>query len=180
MTLAQVQATVALVTFLIVTWAGLIIAIALLLPKHTSRAELTLSISPLRCLWVGLVMLVPMLITLRMIALPSPAIKLIGFIALVAIGAALSIGSSGLAMLMGRRISEMTGIRLAFGSLVKGSVIYSLALGFPFIGWFLFLPISIVMSLGAGARALWRSAQTMYPANPSGPEYDVLEHRGAI
>lgn len=181
MTLAQVQAAVALITFLIATWAGLIIAMALLLPKQTGRAELALSDSPVRSLLVGLAMLIPGAISVVMAGSPAGALKLIGFLALIGIGGALAIGSAGVALLMGRRISEMTESRTGFSSLIRGSVVYSLALGFPLIGWFLFMPVSLVMSLGSGTRALWRSSQTVYPpVTPGKPDYDVLERRGAI
>ncbi len=181
MTLAQVQAVVALVAFLIATWAGLIIAVALLLPKQTSRAEIELSESPIRCFGVGLLMLIPLLIAGGILHIPSGGAKLLGFLGLIAIGAALAVGSSGVALLMGRRISEMTDARSGFGGLVRGSVVYSLALGFPLIGWFGFLPVSLVLSLGAGMRAVIRSSAPVHPPiSPSGPEYDVLDRRGAI
>ena len=181
MTLAQVQAVVALITFLIATWAGLIIAVALLLPKQTSRAEVELSDSPVRSFFVGTTMLAPTIVGSIMLRSPSGGVKLLGFAALICIGAALAIGASGVALLMGRRISEMSAARTGFGGLVRGSVVYSLALGFPLIGWFAFLPVSLILSLGSGARAVWRSSQTVYPpVNPTRPDYDMLEHRGAI
>jgi hypothetical protein len=180
MTLAQVYATIASVILLMATWGGLIIAMALLLPQHTSRAELALTARPLRSFVVGLAMIIPTVVASVMLRSPFGGVKLLGFIALVAIGAALSIGASGMALLMGRRISEMSDSRSGFASMVRGSAVFSLALGFPVIGWFLFLPIALVISLGAGTRALWRSSQSVLPLNPAKPDYDVLEHRGAV
>jgi hypothetical protein len=181
MTLAQVQGVVAMVMFLIATWAGLIIAVALLLPKHTSMAERELTVSPLKSFFLGVAMLIPTIITTVMLRSPSGGLKLLGFVGLVCIGAALAIGASGMALLMGRRISEMTDMRTGFGGLVRGSVVYSLALGFPLIGWLAFLPICMILALGSGIRGICRALVAVHPpVNPTGPEYDVLERRGAV
>jgi len=181
MTLAQVQAAVALITFLIATWAGLIIAVALLLPKQASDAQRTLSRSPVRSFFIGLAMLIPTVLGVTMLRSPIGSVKLLGFALLVYIGAALAIGASGVAMLMGQRIREMTDSRSDFAGLVRGSIVFSLALGFPLIGWFVFLPVSLVLSLGLGARAIRRSsAAVLPPVNPSGPEYDVVRSQGAV
>ena len=161
MTLAQVQGTFGLIAFLIATWAGLIIAIALLLPKHASRSEISLSETPLKSFFTGLLMLIPGAISLGLLRSPSGGAKLLGFLALSGVGAAIAIGAAGLATLMGRRISEMAEARSDFGTLVRGSVIYSLALGFPFIGWFVFLPISLVLAMGAGVRGILRNSPSI-------------------
>lgn len=49
MTLAQVQAAVAVVVALIGTWAGLLMAVALLLPDKADRAEAALETNSKRC-----------------------------------------------------------------------------------------------------------------------------------
>jgi hypothetical protein len=175
MTLAQVQAAVAIVAALIGTWTGLLIAVALSLPKQTGMAEYALETAPRRCFLSGLGMTVLFIISIRFLQAPPPGAKLVGIGLLLALGVVLTIGAAGLAQLLGRRIGEMSGARTSFGTLVRGSLVYSLAMGFPLIGWYLFLPLSAVCALGAGAVALWpRRRPAPLTPNPA------AEQQGAI
>jgi len=181
MTLAQVQATIALITFLITTWAGLTIAVALLLPKNAGKAESFIAESPFKSFLTGLAMLLPFAITVAMVRLPGGGAKLLGFLGIVALGAALAIGAAGMSLLLGRRISDMAGDRPGFSSLVRGGIVYSLAIGFPLIGWFGFLPAAIVISLGSGTRALLRASQAARPPiSPLNSDYETSGSHGAI
>lgn len=183
MTQAQVQAAMAVVAVLIATWAGTMMAVALLLPRQSKRASEALSGMPWVCGATGLGLAFLVIIGFVLLNLPLPLAKLLGFLLLLGLGGLLSIGGAGVALLMGDRISEMSGARTSFTALVRGSVVYSLAVGFPFIGWFLFAPLSIVFALGAGVVALWPSRVTavppMTPPAPR-PDYDLMERQGAI
>lgn len=179
MTLAQVQAAVAVVAILIGTWAGLLIGIALLLPKHAAKAEMALELTPWRSFLIGLGMLLPIVISVVLIGSPVGALKVVGFLALLGLTGAISLGASGLALLMGRRIGEMSGAKTSFGALVRGSLVFSMAMGFPYIGWFLFLPVSLVISLGAGVTALFTYRQNAFPpVTPNRSDYDILGGQG--
>lgn len=183
MTQAQVQAAMAVVVVLIATWAGTMMAVALLLPKQAKRAGEALNGMPWVCGATGLGLAMLVILGFVLVGIPAPVVKLAGFLLLLGLGALLSIGGAGIALLMGERISEMSGARTSFTALVRGSVVYSLAVGFPFIGWFLFAPLSIVFALGAGVVALWTSRVTavppMTPPAPR-PDYDLMERQGAI
>jgi len=183
MTQAQVQAAMAVVMVLIATWAGTMMAVALLLPKQSKRASEALNGMPWMCGATGLGLAMMLVIGFVLLNVPSPVVKFAGMVVLLGLGALLSLGGAGIALLMGERISELSGARSSFTALVRGSVVYSLAVGFPFIGWFLFAPLSIVFALGAGVVALWPSRQTavppMTPPTPR-PDYDLMERQGAI
>lgn len=155
MTLAQVQISVAIVTALIATWAGLLVSVALLLPQQTGRAEYELETNPKRCLLRGTGLLLLFFGGLFLTGAPQPAVKLLGFLLMSGLLAVMTVGAAGVAALMGRRISEMTGARTSFGALVRGSIAYSLAIGFPWIGWMIFAPVSMLFAVGAGFRAVW-------------------------
>jgi hypothetical protein len=173
--LGTVQAAVAVVVALIATWTGLLITVSLAMPKQTGMAEYALETAPRRCFLSGLGMLLLLLSSFRFLQAPLPGMKLVGILLLLALGAVLTLGAAGLAQLLGRRIGEMSGARTSFGTLVRGSLVYSLAMGFPLIGWYLFLPLSAVCALGAGAVALW-SRRRPAPLTPS----PVAEQQGAM
>ncbi|MCW3098621.1 MAG: hypothetical protein JWL77_4239 [Chthonomonadaceae bacterium] len=183
MTQAQVQAAMAVVVVLIATWAGTMMAVALLLPKQAKRASEALNGMPWMCGATGLGLAILTIIGFVLLGVPAPPVKFVGFLLLMGLSALLCIGGAGVALLMGDRISEMSGARTSFAALVRGSVVYSLAVGFPFIGWFLFAPLSIIFALGAGVVALWPSRVTavppMTPPAPR-PDYDLMERQGAI
>jgi hypothetical protein len=183
MTQAQVQAAMAVVTVLIATWAGAMIATALWLPKQAKRASAALNKMPWMCGATGLGLAILMIIGFVLLGLPVPPARLLGVALLLGLGALLCIGGAGIATLMGERIGEMSGARNSFSTLVRGSVVYSLAVGFPFIGWFLIAPLSIIFLFGAGVMALLPSREmAVPPLTPPAPrpDYDLMERRGAI
>ncbi len=175
MTLAQVQAAVAVVAALVATWTGLLIAVALLLPKQAGRAELALEERPRACFFSGLGMLAAVIGAFLIFQIPSPITKLIGQLLFLSFGGTLILGGAGLAALMGRRISDMSGAKTSFGSLVRGSLIYSMAIGFPYIGWLLFAPLSAIFAVGAGAKTLWPRRGQISPA-----QFTSVEGHGAL
>ena len=154
MSLAQVQATVALFVALMISLTGLLTSVAILLPAHSERASVILEQSPKRCLFIGLLSLLAFMFGIVLFNLSNPLLKLIGIGAVISIGGIVTVGGAGMAGLMGKRISEMSGAKTTFGELVRGSIAYSVAVFFPFIGWFVLAPISIVCALGAGVLAL--------------------------
>ena len=183
MTQAQVQAAMVVIVVLIATWAGTLIAVALWLPKQSKRASEALNGMPWVCGATGLGLAILGIIGFALLQVPAPLVKLFATGLLLGLGGLLSLGGSGIALLMGERISELSGARTSFSALVRGSVVYSLAIGFPFIGWMLFAPLSIVFALGAGVVGLWparaRAVPPMTPPAPR-PDYDLMERRGAI
>ncbi len=183
MTQAQVQAAMAFVVLLIATWAGTMMAVALWLPKQSKRASEALNGMPWVCGATGLGLAILLVIGIVLLGVPAPILKLAGIVLLLGLGALLSLGGAGIALLMGERISDLSGARTSFTALVRGSVVYSLAVGFPFIGWFLFAPLSIIFAMGAGVMALLPARQAAVPPmTPPAqrPDYDLMEHRGAI
>lgn len=177
MTLAQVQIAVAIVTTLIATWAGLLVTVALVLPAQTGRAEYELDTNPKRSLFRGIGVMLLFAFSFALFVSPHPLTKFIGFVLMSSLLAVMTIGAAGLATLMGRRISEMTGARTSFGSLVRGSIAYSLAIGFPWIGWMVFAPLAALFAFGAGFRAVWPRRQSVAPIPPVVPPVPTYEQR---
>ena len=178
MTLAQVQAAVALVVALIATWAGLTMAVALLMPLQTGRAEQALETSPNRCFVSGLPLFLVFVVAFLLLQTPHPLVKLFSFLLFLGLGAVLLVGAAGMAHLMGKRIGEMSGARTSFGMLVRGSFVFSGAVFFPILGWWLFAPLSALFALGAGVRALWPQRRAVLP--PVMPDLDIAGRQGAV
>src|SRR5437763_524499 len=107
MSLAQVQAAIALVAALVLSWSGLLIAVAAALPGRTGRAEAALLGAPRRCAVAGVGALALAVVALLLLQAPRPILKLAGAALLLLLAAVMTIGAAGLAQLMGRRIGEM-------------------------------------------------------------------------
>lgn len=163
MTLSYVQFGVAIVMGLIASWTALMTAVALLMPARAEKAEQALEGSPKKCFQTGLLMLVVMTVAAGMIVLPNPLAKLIGVLVLLAFGFLVAVGAAGIAQLMGKRIGEMSGARTTFGALVRGSLVFSAAMLFPLIGWYVFAPLAAIAALGAGVKAVWPERRMATP-----------------
>lgn len=183
MTVAQVQATTNVVALLMATWAAVIIGVALWFPKQANRAKTALGGMPWVCCATGLGLAITIVIGFVLLNIPNPLARLIGAGMLMALSTLLCLGGAGVALLMGDRISDLSGAKTSFSALVRGGAVYSLSVGFPFIGWFLIGPLSIIFLLGAGLVALWPARATAVPPiapPPSRPEYDLMERQGVI
>jgi hypothetical protein len=172
MTLAQAQLFVAIVVALIATWGGLLMATALLFPVHTKRAEYALETQPGRSFLKGLGVLAVLILGFGLLSAGGP-LQLAGFVLTLFAFGLMVLGGASIAHLMGRRIGEMTDSRPSFFSLVSGSLIYSLAVGFPYIGWLLFAPVSLVFAMGAGWSAIRPMRQVVAPPAAPTPSYDL-------
>jgi hypothetical protein len=99
------------------------------------------------------------------------------------VGAIIAVGSAGVAQTIGKR-GEPEGAAPTFGMLVRGSLVYSLALGFPLVGWFVFSPLALVTAAGAGIRALMPERRTAFTPPtimpPGSSDYDLSGRTGAI
>ncbi|HLI48554.1 MAG TPA: hypothetical protein VKV18_07720 [Chthonomonas sp.] len=180
MTTAAVQATVVTLLTLIATWAGLLMAVALLLPAATQVAEHHLQTSKARSFVLGLVLLIGIGIGFNLFRAGNPLAKLLGFGSLELFGALLVLGAAGIAQLIGRR-GEPEVEKPNFRNLLRGSLTLSLAMGFPFIGWFLFAPLAVVFALGAGLLSVWPERRLHPTALPpvisgGGPTHEGLNH----
>lgn len=153
--LGDVVATVAiLIGFLAAAWGSMILA-ALLLPRHSQRGARRIERSPIVCLLVGLVLTLPTaLVGIILMNLRNPVASLAGFLVLMGLLFAASIGSGGLARLASERVAASGGSPSEFGSMAKGAGLVTLALAMPFFGWLFLAPLSIILAIGASALAL--------------------------
>lgn len=137
-----------------IAYPALLTAWWLLSPAAVERARLRLDRTPGKSFWLGLAVLIGFLIPILILFnLPSGFFKFLGFVTIGIMLVVSSIGAAGLASRFADKLNRL-GSFSPLGSFIRGAVIIELASILPILGWFIFLPISIVTSLGASAFAL--------------------------
>jgi len=154
--MADVYAVFGTLLALGIIFPGMLIAWSLIFPGTVGRASSRIERTPWRCLGLGLALAFPIgfsVAILLSIAL-GPANFLGGALIVLSLAFA-SLGASGMAGMMGRRLlarskkdtSEAAGF-------LRGALTLELAAAFPVIGWFLAIPLITLSSLGAAAFAM--------------------------
>ena len=182
MTLAFVQALVAIILTLVATWTGLLVSVAFLLPGSASKSEHLIATEPWKCFGRGIGMLLLIVLGLIVSSVGHPVVKALGLGILMFVGTFIAIGAAGIAQTIGKR-GEPDETAPTFGMLVRGSLVFSLALGFPVVGWLVFAPLALVIAAGAGVMALVPSRRTAFtPPNvpPGSNDYDLSGRTSAI
>ena len=170
MNMADVFAVFGTLLALGIALPGMLLTWRLLWPNLVDRAQQRIGQTPWACFALGMFLLgfylVPVLILFNV---PLPGAQLMGFIALFLLMAAASVGGAGLAALLAHRLQAAGVHTSAAGATIRGAVALELAAIFPVIGWFVFIPLAFVMSLGATAFALlrWVPRQTSKATLPA-------------
>jgi hypothetical protein len=73
---------------------------------------------------------------------------------LLGLGTAFAVGAGGTVRWWVGRLAGKPQNEPTLVALMKGSLVFSLALFFPVVGWFLLAPLTLVFAVGAGAAAL--------------------------
>jgi len=136
-------------------------AVAVLFPRHVEKARGLLSASYWKSFVLGLVnflffgALAALLARFGQQARGALAaiLILLAIILALALLAFTLLGLSALTSLAGERIGEGNS---SFRRQLRGSLLIVLAGLTPYIGWFAFTPIMLIMSLGAGIQAWFR------------------------
>jgi hypothetical protein len=129
------------------------------------RTERRLVQTPWLCFFIGAgflaAYLVPVIILFN---LPGGGFKLMGFVAVLGLLAFTSLGAAGLAAIMGQRLGLDSS---AAGATIRGAVAMELAAVFPLIGWFIFIPVTFIVALGATLFALlgWMPRPSQRPVS---------------
>lgn len=159
--MADVYTVTFLVIGLLVSYPALLVALNLLLPQVTGRAAERVSAGPFKTFAVGTVLTAGMalLILATAEAGAGPVRALAWLTGLGALGL-IAIGSAGMSRLLGERLVLWSEPASKLKNLLRGAVIYELAGIMPIVGWLLFLPAMVILSIGAATAALFsRSAQ---------------------
>lgn len=135
-------------------WA-LMLATTLLFTNRTQIAQRAIVARPWRAFFGGLaLMLIVGTFALALVANPLPLAKLFGIVILLALLSVAAIGAGGLSSLVGERMQPMDPSLSAYKAVGRGAAIVVGATLLPFVGWWVFTPIVLAISLGAGVSAI--------------------------
>ncbi|HRK20250.1 MAG TPA: hypothetical protein PLX06_00475 [Fimbriimonadaceae bacterium] len=136
------------------SWA-LMLATTLLFPQKTQVAQNALTGKPWMSFFGGLILLiVGGGFGVALSANPIPGVKLFGAVILLALLSVAVVGAGGLSFLIGQRMQPMDPSLSAYKAVGRGAAIVVTATLLPFVGWWVFTPVVLAMSLGAGVSAL--------------------------
>jgi hypothetical protein len=137
---------------------GLLASLAALFPRYAWLAQRAAEESPGRSFLLGAINTVFVLaVSLPALASEGPILTLVGVLVLAAGAVALALGLSGVATMVGRRLSPRTS---GLSAILTGTVVLTLASATPFLGWFVFLPAIVCLGVGGFVlgwfrRKLW-------------------------
>jgi len=151
-----------------IVFPGLIFTWWLLFPGPVTRAEARLTHTPGRAFLFGLLLTFILTILVLILAnLPLPGANVTAVALIIVTLAIAAVGAAGLTQWMAQRLREKSkpGLSTA-GGFLRAVVVLELAAAFPIIGWFLFIPICLIISLGAAGLALiWRGSRPAVTTN---------------
>jgi hypothetical protein len=149
------------------TWA-LVMGLALAFSRKAEASRTVMVAHPWRSLLFGaLLALVPGWLSLALIALPNPGLKLAGWMALMTILAVAALGAGGLALHVSSRVRQLAPTLNPFAAFGRSVALIVTAGMVPFLGWFVIAPLTLFASLGAGFQALFeREPLTVPPPTP--------------
>lgn len=141
--------------------AALLVVLALLQPGVTSQCKIAIEKDTRRSFWLGLVNLIfflalaafmmgasATLVPWLQAAMAVFAVAIIATLVMVAM-----LGLGGMVLLLmertGKAPTPLIGLIRSAGLLVAGAVT-------PFVGWWLFAPVMIILGLGSGILVLFR------------------------
>lgn len=151
--------------------AALLVTLAALMPRATSRSKHALLQSPRRAFFVGLANYIFLggiaLVLLNAGDVPA----LLGLLLLGALLAVTAPGLAGLARLTGERLADMRRADWSpFKQMLWGAVTLEIAaVGLPFFGWFVVAPALLATAFGAAVVA-WRSRKSEIESLPERSE----------
>jgi len=153
--MADVYSIVFTILGFLVVSCGLNVWTALVFPAPVQRCRSRLEEGPFASFLLGAVYAgVFGGLGIAALSAPSGGVKIFGAVLFAPLMIGLAVGGAGLSTLLAERMRALQEGASPFGLLVRGSLINSLAALFPFIGWFLFIPVAGLISLGAGLTAV--------------------------
>ncbi len=137
----------------------------LLFPERVEKARIQISEKPKKSFGVGLlaggIAAIPAIV---LFTLPSQFTQVLGWIWLVLLLGAASLGSAGIAAEIGLRMNwRNDGNFQSLGAFIRGAAILELASAFPIIGWLLIIPVGTLVSLGGAVYAIFKKKEKEEP-----------------
>lgn len=148
-----------------ISYPALLTAWWLLFPEKVENARVRISEKPKRSFGFGLIYgAIAAVPTVILFTLPSQFTQVLGWIWLVLVLGAASLGAAGIAAEIGLRLNwKNDGNYQSQGAFIRGAGILELASVFPIIGWLLFIPVGTLVSLGGAVPAIFNKKEKEEP-----------------
>lgn len=146
---------------------------ALMLPNPVERARQRIVRKPYASFFVGLAFWgASVALGVNLIKIPGAG-SLIGYAVMAPMFAASVVGGGALSRIIGERIKKYQRNESGITALIGGAFITTLAGLLPVIGWFMFLPLTGFIAIGAGALGVVnkRRVEEEEPAPAAAPVY---------
>ncbi len=157
---------------------GLLITWWLLFPGRVMTARNRVARTPWKTFFTGLAGLglwsAPSVILL---SLPAGPAKMLGAAGVISALAFATLGAAGITSLISSRLSAHSSPELSpAASYLRGALAFELAVVVPVLGWFFFLPIALIFSMGAAIFALlgWAPRPVMKTASATQTEAQAV------
>lgn len=150
--------------FLLSSFAALILSYALF-RQRVERAAAAADARPKTALLLGLPLTAGTLLVLVGLANGGgPARGLAVFLAMGALGAAL-VGLSGFALRIGAALPARADLEAPYRRVARGAAILLVSWTMPIFGWFVILPLSLALGLGAVVLGLFARRAAPHPVS---------------
>jgi len=129
---------------------------ASLFPKAVGRTQTLVVARPYRVFMTGAFLGVPLsFIGFAMAAQGAGPLKLLGIFILMSIALAALFGSTGLVRQVGLGLYSGPARPGNGGLTLRGGAVVSIACVFPLVGWFVVIPVVLIMGFGAALQLRW-------------------------
>jgi hypothetical protein len=121
-----------------------------LFPELTDGCRQRIKAAPLKHALIGLAWTIPAAAAgIAMLNVPNPLLKFLGATTVLLLILAGLVGSSALAAQIGFGLANPSDQTQPWRRVLRGGMVLGLTFVFPLIGWFLILPLSLVIGVGA-------------------------------
>lgn len=159
-TIGDVFSVVAAVLAICASAWAFMLTTTLLFPTKTQSARTAIEARPWKAFLTGFGLLLTLgWFSLALVASVNPGAKLLGTILALALLSIAAVGGGGLAQLIGERLRPMDPALSAYGAVGRGAGIIVAAGLLPLIGWWVFVPIVLAVSLGSGVAVVFARKQ---------------------
>src|SRR5262245_36301588 len=139
-----------------------------LFPDFVERCRQRIRTAPFQQFLLGLALAVPVGAGgIALLNAPSPALKFPGAAMLMILVLSGLVGSTGLAAQIGAGLASPADQTQAWRQVLRGGLVLGLTFILPLVGWFLILPVTLIMGSGAALRSLRQSRPAPSAIEPS-------------
>lgn len=160
MSIADVLAIVAGLILIGIAFPALLFLITLNFPKLVERSKEQIETKPFSNMLLGLVMSIVMFfVTVILFNIPGPPKLFALFIFLATLSVAM-VGGAGLVNQLANKYEAFSGSQKSVANIFYSTFFLEFAVLLPFVGWFVMLPITFCLMLGAGSKSILRRSKT--------------------